>query len=421
MPNDLLTNDLSGSPKTELSSGAIEDLLSEDKSDEETRDEATGLGEKAPKPKKTEKTDKTEEEEEDTDKEDEVKLTEDDELNEDIDEDTEVDAPVLIHRKEILAKYPNIFKDFPQLEKSFYRERQYTEVFPTIDEAKEAYEKSQALDGFEKDILSGNTEKILKIVKDEDSNAFNKLVDNYLPNLAKVDRGAYLHVVGNVVKQMIFNMARQAKSSNNEALASAAQILNQFAFATDEFQPPSNLARPDSNNGEEDKLKKERAAFVNERLQVAAEDVRTRISNTVRSTITNHIDPKDEMDDYTRRNAIRDAMENLDSLLERDDQLRSTIDKLWKRAADEKFSQSSLNRIRSTFIAKVKLALPGVIKKSRNEALKGRSRRKVEGEEKDRRGPLPAGRSVTAPNTQKKNKGIPEGMTPMEYMMSDID
>ena len=33
-----------------------------------------------------------------------------------------------VRRKEILAKYPKLFKDFPYLEKAYYREQQFTEV-----------------------------------------------------------------------------------------------------------------------------------------------------------------------------------------------------------------------------------------------------------------------------------------------------
>ena len=46
-------------------------------------------------------------------------------------------------RKEILAKYPKLFKDFPYLEKAYYREQQFTEVFPTIQDARVQCEKAQ--------------------------------------------------------------------------------------------------------------------------------------------------------------------------------------------------------------------------------------------------------------------------------------
>src|SRR6188508_1980225 len=56
-------------------------------------------------------------------------------------EDLELTTPV--RRKEILAKYPKLFKDFPYLEKAYYREQQFTEINPTIEDARVASEKAK--------------------------------------------------------------------------------------------------------------------------------------------------------------------------------------------------------------------------------------------------------------------------------------
>src|SRR6267142_1435217 len=48
-------------------------------------------------------------------------------------------------KRDILAKYPKIFKDFPYLEKAYYREQQYTEVFPNPADAKKAAADSETL------------------------------------------------------------------------------------------------------------------------------------------------------------------------------------------------------------------------------------------------------------------------------------
>src|SRR5437763_300329 len=41
--------------------------------------------------------------------------------------------------KDIKAKYPNLFKDFPDLRDMVFRERDYSELFPTVEDAKEAH------------------------------------------------------------------------------------------------------------------------------------------------------------------------------------------------------------------------------------------------------------------------------------------
>src|SRR3990167_8906787 len=99
---------------------------------------------------------------------------------------TEPEPEIITHarRKEILAKYPTIFKDFPFLEKSYFREQKYAELLPTLDDAREAVERSETLKKFEGDLLNGNSESVLQSVLAQDKESFAKIVDNYLPTLA---------------------------------------------------------------------------------------------------------------------------------------------------------------------------------------------------------------------------------------------
>src|SRR5215469_7143808 len=97
--------------------------------EEPVEEEELPIGEELPKTEEEPKEEKPEEEIEE-----EVKLN---------DDDIDIDSPV--KRKELLAAYPDIFKKFPYLEKSMYREQQYSELFPTMSDAKVAAERSQIL------------------------------------------------------------------------------------------------------------------------------------------------------------------------------------------------------------------------------------------------------------------------------------
>ena len=74
----------------------------------------------------------------------------------DEDEDLE-DLVTPARRKDILAKYPALFKDFPYLEKAYYRDQQFTELLPTIADAKAAVEKAEILDRTEQLVMSGDS------------------------------------------------------------------------------------------------------------------------------------------------------------------------------------------------------------------------------------------------------------------------
>lgn len=323
---------------------------------------------------------KDDNDDDDTDEEDDELKGLEEELEDPTEEQLELTTPV--RRREILAKYPNLFKDFPYLEKAYYREQQFTEITPTIEDAREAVEARENLQRFEADLMQGNISTILTAVKDQDANGFYRIVDELLPNLARVDEGAYHHLMGNMAKHTIMAMLKEAKQSNNEVLQSAAQILNQFVFGTSDWVPPQRLSKdtktePDSRESE---LERRERALATERFEDARANLNGRINNVLKSTIEQNIDPKGSMTDYVRRNASREVHEQLNTLIVQDRRFKILTDKLWEAAFKSNFSKESVDRIKTAYLSKSRALLPSVIKKARNEALKGMGKRVKEEE-----------------------------------------
>ncbi len=410
--------------------------------DTEEPDETIPLTEeKEEKSEKTEKSEKKAKEEEEIeieeDDDEETDKTKDDEEDEDeleeFDEDNNPDEEKLelvtpVRRKEILKKYPKLFDDFPYLEKAYYREQQFTEVFPTLDDARKAQTDSETLSQFESDLMDGNSEVLFTAVQKQDPKAFAKLVDNYLPTLAKVDNAAYLNVVGNIIKYTIQSMVVKGRARKNEALESAAAILNQFVFDSDTYEPPQPLSARQSVNKEVDeetrKFREEKENFNKQKFDTARTEVNTRINNSIKATIEVNIDPKGSMTAYNKKNASRDAIEQVEAALMSDSRLRQISDKLWERARESNFSKESVDRIRAAYLAKAKTLLPAVIKKARIEALRGMGKRvKDDTEETDTRktrssnNDKPESRRVTGKITNAKD--IPRKMTTLEFLNSE--
>lgn len=359
-----------------------------------------------------------------------------DELEEDLSEeevdDEKLELALPVSKRAILAKYPNLFKEFPDLEKSYYRERAFSELLPTPADAKEAVEARDTLNSFEADLHNGNTEKILASVKQTDVGAFHKLVDNYLPNLAKVDKDAYHHVVGNVIKSTIISMIQEGRSSQNETLEVAAQILNQFVFATSKFEPITNLSGTDDKvDPRIAEIEKREKAIVEREFERNRDSINKRCENAIRSTLDKNIDPKNSMTDYVKGYAISKAYEELSTLIEKDIRFKSILDQMWKRAFTSNFNQESTDKIKSAYLSKAKALLPAIIKKHRNEALKGLGKKVTEDSEDntDKKGPLPVGRTRTSTssstsgksgNSEKdKARSIPKDVKSIDYLMQD--
>lgn len=385
------------------------------------------------KPVKAKEDDKEDVEDKKEKKDDEIELKEEDEDDELKEIEEELEGPtedqlelvVPVRKREILAKFPTLFKEFPYLEKAYYRDQQFTEVFPTVQEAKDAVEKATALDNFENDLLKGNTETIFKAIKEQDQKAFYKIADNYIATLANVDEKAYHHVVGNLAKDIIVGMVNEGRSTKNEALETAAQILNQFIFGKSEYEPPKKLViNSDKEDEVEDKISERELAFIKKQFEASRDDLNVRVNNTLKATIEANIDPRDSMSPYVKKNASREAIEIVTDLIGRDTRFISLLDKLWEKAREDDFNKHSLDRIRSAYLSKAKTLLPSVIKKARNEALKGTGKRVKDDDADDiaddkGRKSASDNKEERRPAKIKSAKDIPAGMSSLEFLQMD--
>lgn len=422
-PENVNTGGVMNGPVPEMSVSAIFDTLSEGAKDEEIID-LTPQDKKVEKEKVDDTEGKVESKEDDEEKveiiEEEDELAElEKELQGPTDEQLELmPAP---RRKEILAAFPELFKKFPYLEKAYYRDQQYTELLPTIPDAKEAVEKSKAFDAINKRIEDGDIKSVLEVINKKDKNTFHSVVDNYLTSLNEVDPSAYLHVIGNVAKHITIQMVNEAKRINNEDLHKAAILMHQYAFGNSEFTPPQTLARPkEQTNEKETDLDRREKEFNQRRYNEAQNDLSTKVNNSIKATIDKHIDPKQSMTDYVKRAAINDALANVNKFISQDTRFATIIDKLWEDSARRGFDKASVDKIRMACISKAQTLLPTVIKSARNEALKGLGKRQIEEKEEtndEKETPEKRERS-TSSNKSSKGK-VPEGMTTREYLMAD--
>ncbi len=320
------------------------------------------------------------------------------EKEEDIDpNDVELQVPVKM--KELLAKYPNIKKDFPELIAANFREKEYAEVFPTVDDAKEAVEKVATLDKFQDLIFKGDTAPILEIVKKEDPNGFNALVNNYLPNLQKVDPAAYNYLIKDTVSKYLNLAFSVGKQRNDADLQTAAQMLYNLEFGG--ANPPQQFGDGKKVAPEIEEVKKERAAFEEEKHTSHIGALDTRMSNSIKSAIAINIDPKNSMTGYVKKNAINDCYTLIDSQMKEDKRFMATVKGLQDKAKKNSYNESSMNDIRKLVLGRAKYLMKEAVNKTRTEALKGISVR-----EKSDSTPKRIKVQDTKPDKQNGNSGV---------------
>lgn len=375
--------------------------------------------------------DSGEEEEDEEDLEDKVEK----ELREEeIDEEDELD-PALYHtRRQILAKYPTLFKDFPGLQRAYYREQKYSELLPSLEDAQRAVENSELLLKYGQEIASGSLKSVLKDSRETNPEAFAQLADNYLVDLHAVDKEAYNHVFGNIVALTVQSMLSRAKNISDEdsrgQLVAAAKILSKHIFGNDDDIPQIKKmgVKSDSKSERESEIEERERKLSEREYNKHVESLETRVGNTVKATLDKFIDPNNRMSEYVKDKAITDAQTKLDEQLLKDTRFTKIVKRLWERAIEDDYSTESLDRIKEAVISKSRTLLPEIIKEVRNQALRGLGKKSSsdnDGETNKGKGPLPVGqtRRTAASSSGKTDKDkareIPRGMSTLDYFNQD--
>jgi len=278
-----------------------------------------------------------------------------------------------VRRKEILKKYPNLFKEFPYLNVAYSRDQQFTEVFSTVQEAREAVETLQAFDGFRQELMQGNMTSVLKTVKEADPQAFARVVDNVMHAIGTVEPQAYYHILSNQSAALINSMQQQARQTQNQDMMTAANIIQQFVFGrTGEIQPQP-FSRPVQQNEQVNQLEQERMQFAQERFQSFSTDIDNKVGNRLKALIETNIDDKDspKMTPFIKENAINRVFNELSQGMKTDPAYMKQLSNAWERAVRNNFSQESMNMIQTIAMNKGRTSLSKIILKVRSEALKG--------------------------------------------------
>lgn len=316
----------------------------------------------------------TEEESEEDDEELDIKEEDEEEEEEKLEEE-ELELQVPVKIKEVLAKYPNFKKEFPSVVALYFKAREYSEILPTIEDAKEAADSHKILQNFRGDLEKGDISRVLTAVKSQAPEEYPALIDNYLLTLAKIDKEAYDHVTYNVMANTLQFVYKKAKESGAEDLQEAVEIFNNYLFESKEIVRPVRISREKRDDDESSRLKKEREEYENQKAKDAFDEVDSRTDSQIKSTIELNIDKKSQMTPFVKRNAIRTVQEKLKEALESDKTFKKYEESLRNRAKADKYSRTALDRIKSARLTQAKNLLPKIIAQVKAEALKGSTRR----------------------------------------------
>ena len=378
-------NDALGSPAEEE---AVEETPNAEEESDES-DDGEGTSEEVP--------DEGQEEESEAGEDDGPRIEEDEELAE--------ASPVNL--TELTKKYPKLFAEHPKLRDTIIREQKFTEVFPTIEMAQEAYDRSESFKNFNAEILSGRAENLLENIKRVDQRAFNKFTDNILDSLYRVDAPQFNKISSVIVTRAIKHMYSQGKRHGNENIEMASRWMSRFFFENDN---PESLTEPekprdDEASEERQRINAERAQWTQERYTHAANDIHAQLDRELVKRVENGLDPNNRLSKFAKDALVDRIIKELNESLGNDPRHNNQMKLLWARAAKSGYSAEWRNKIRDAVLANAERRLPVVRQKHRANAFKDIKPGKVN-ENK-----VASGRSVSG----KANGKSPAGKREVDY------
>ena len=272
--------------------------------------------------------------------------------------------------REIKAKYPDFFKDFPSLRDAFFREQEYTQLFPTVEDAREAFEDIEAFRNLQDSVLSGDPKPLLDSIEQADSKALGKFAASFLPSLYKRDTALYTEVVTPLFENMVRSMYQQGMTSGDSDLANAALHASKYLFDTEEVASgKKSVSRRREESPEEKEVEEQRRALNLERYQEFYKSVASEIDQSLRSIVSRDFDPDGVFTPFLKRKCIEEVIDQVGAALEADANHMAVMKSHWTRAGRNGYSRESKDKIVAAYLARARSLIPAIRDKVRREAL----------------------------------------------------
>lgn len=351
-------------------------------------------------------------EEEKSDDDEEGKQDDEEKVEEDDEEEPEVklpfDRPTV---KALREAYPDIFKKFPSLRDSYFREIEFTKIFPSVDDAKEAVQENEAFNTISDAALEGDPVPILESLEKTDKKAFTLFAAGFLPALYKRDQETYREIITPVVE----NLFRQAYRSSDEDTRKAAVTLAKFIFdehGEEIAQGKKTMSKLQDLAKQQKELQTRRAEETSKALRAAYSDVASQIGQNLTAMAMKQVDPNKTFSPFIRKQLATKAVERIMKQLESDDSHKSVMANRWKKAKQNGYTTEEKGKIVSTFLARAKSLVPSATEKVRTLASgkEGRPTSRGEAPKKEALGGRPSSNHGT-PNRKDLRK-----MTDLEIL-----
>ena len=264
--------------------------------------------------------------------------------------------------RDVKAKFPNFFKEFPQFKGVLAREQQFSKLFPTPRDAEYVLTSANNFSQFQAAVENSDAKFILSEIRKADEYSSREFFLNILPAMRDVDKTLY----GEAIKPILVNLVRAAQENgSDDNLAKAGKVISKFLFGS--YDPPSTEISPEIR-AEKERLQKERQRDQNAVYHRFEVDVNTMAIDRLNKLISRELDPNDKLASLVRKAAVDSASEDVNSRLAKDQSYLNSMGLLWQSAKRAGFNEESKTRLVERFLGRATPFIRSAVVKARKEA-----------------------------------------------------
>lgn len=249
--------------------------------------------------------------------------------------------------KQVLAKHPKFFKEHPELRSAYFENKQFKEVFTSVEEAKEVVEQSEILKTVSANLQKGDPKQVIEYLKEAP-----KTLTEFTRNLIKdLPKEVFSDALAPSIIEMLSEVREVAKMHKNTDLENSIAHISMYLFKSHELPTIKK---------EEAKVEEKENPLLASIAKNFSEEVEEDVIGTLNSTIDTSLASLKNVKPAVRKTIVNEIKEELDKLFKVDTAHNKLMQKHWSDAKTSNYGKQSKASIKSAYLAAVNKRLPEV-------------------------------------------------------------
>jgi len=298
------------------------------------------------------------------------------------------------------GKYPQVLKDIPELRQVFFREKAFSDIYATVEEARGASADSEFLNGLGSALEAGEVKNVFTSLSEK---SLGNLAEKFIPALMETNKDLFVRATKPFIANILNDAYEHGQHTANKDLMKSVLWVSKFLTGKPE------LPKRFSPQVEDPKLKSDRETFENEKRTffnnqangfVTAAD--NAVFNGLNKTLQVGLDNDGQLSTFVKNAIIKETIEELKTVTNKDQQFTSMMSELFRRSQRAGFDQESKSRLVSAYLGRVKDIALKIRARKKTEALGQQRRERIERPvQEESKTPQPR-RIAPIPNTKKQ-------------------